>query len=67
MDKSYKSDGTRFVITPQGHRDWLAGELCKCRPKLMGLLVACEECGTVYGSVRESSGWGQGRPEYKGR
>jgi hypothetical protein len=42
-----------FVITEQGRLDLRTAQECNCKPRLSGLLVLCEDCGTVYGSIRE--------------
>jgi hypothetical protein len=44
----------RYVITEQGRLDLLQVPTCHCDPKLEGLLFMCQECGTVYGSLRNS-------------
>lgn len=51
--KPTASEGCGYVITEQGRLDLYAGDLCRCNPRLAGLLVECPECGTVYGSLRE--------------
>lgn len=55
----------RYVVTPEGHYDIDHAPTCNCNPRLAGLLVVCETCGTVYGSVRESMDWGRGLGESK--
>lgn len=49
-----------YVVTEQGKLDLLTLETCQCNPRLAGLLVVCECCGTVYGSVKDSMDWGRG-------
>jgi uncharacterized Zn finger protein len=44
----------RYVVTEQGRYDLLCAPLCHCQPKLAGLLLTCDECGTVWGHVSES-------------
>jgi hypothetical protein len=42
-----------YVVTEKGKLDaHMPGE-CKCNPRLVGLLIECPECGTVYGSLRD--------------
>jgi hypothetical protein len=43
----------------------LTAEPCRCEPRLVGYLVECRLCGTVYGHIKESLDWGRGRAEYK--
>jgi hypothetical protein len=45
----------RWTITEQGKLDLATAVTCKCDPHLAGLLIACSDCGTVYGSVRDSA------------
>ena len=47
----------RYVVTEQGKYDLLTADTCQCDPKLAGLLFTCTECGTVYGSLRNSGPW----------
>lgn len=57
--------GDRWVVTEQGKLDLLTVETCVCDPKLAGLLFMCSECGTVFGSLRDSGPWNgvpRGRP-----
>lgn len=44
-----------YVVTPEGHEDLVHADVCYCRPKLVGLLIECPDCGTVYGYTRDSS------------
>jgi hypothetical protein len=44
----------RYVVTEQGRLDAESAPTCYCRPILAGLLVACPDCGTVFGSLRDS-------------
>lgn len=54
-----------WVVTQQGHEDLRSCETCRCEPRIVGLLVECRLCGTVYGHLRESLGNMSGRAEYK--
>lgn len=47
-----------YVVTEKGSHDLRVVETCVCNPRLVGLLIECPDCGTVYGSVKESVGWG---------
>lgn len=40
-------------VTEKGKHDRLCVPTCACNPRLVGLLIECPECGTVYGSLRE--------------
>lgn len=40
-------------ITEKGRYDLLTAETCECKPHLVGLLVECPTCGTVYGHIRD--------------
>jgi hypothetical protein len=54
--------GSGYVVTELGRHDVLCAPLCVCDVKLVGLLFECPECGTVYGTLRETAyvGWGRG-------
>jgi hypothetical protein len=45
-----------FVITERGRHDLVCAAECKCNPRLVGLLIECPECGTIYGSLRDGIG-----------
>lgn len=45
----------RYVVTQRGREDLEQLETCQCHIKLVGLLVECPDCGTVYGYTSESS------------
>lgn len=45
----------RWTITEQGKLDLEQLPTCHCDPKLAGLLFMCPECGTVFGSIRDST------------
>jgi len=55
------SAADRYQITEQGRYDLIMLPTCQCNPHLAGLLIVCDRCGTVYGSVRESMDWGRGK------
>lgn len=44
---------SRWTITPQGRRAAEVAEHCVCDVKIMGILFACPDCKTVYGSVKD--------------
>lgn len=44
----------RIDITEQGRLDLVTAETCVCNPRLAGLLFECAECGTIFGSLRNS-------------
>jgi hypothetical protein len=52
-----------FFVTPEGHEALMNAGTCMCCIKLVGLLFECEECGTVYGSLRDQvdNGYAGGR------
>jgi hypothetical protein len=52
--RSVPAQAARYVVTEQGKHDLLCVPTCACDPKLEGLLFMCPECGTVYGSLRNS-------------
>jgi hypothetical protein len=52
--RTVPSQEAGYVITEQGRHDLLCVPTCHCDPKLEGLLFMCHECGTVYGSLRNS-------------
>jgi len=45
-----------FVITEQGRHDLVTAQPCNCNPRLVGLLIECPDCGTIYGSLRDGIG-----------
>jgi hypothetical protein len=47
--------GGRYTITAEGREDLMHAATCDCHVRLVGLLVECPECGTVYGYTAESS------------
>ncbi len=52
--RSVASESARYVVTEQGKHDLICAPDCHCDPRLEGLLFMCHECGTVYGSLRNS-------------
>ena len=44
-----------YVLTAKGREDLEQADVCRCHIKLVGLLVECPECGTVYGYTSESA------------
>jgi hypothetical protein len=54
-----------YVITERGRLDLHTAPRCNCNPRLAGLLIECPECGTVYGSLRDSAAWGSGAYDRK--
>lgn len=46
-------DAVMYVVTDAGHEALLHAEQCHCKPKLVGLLIECDECGTVFGHMKE--------------
>jgi hypothetical protein len=50
------SEQEGYVLTERGRLDLETAEECECSPRLAGLLIECPECGTIYGSVRDSVG-----------
>lgn len=47
------ASGVRYVLTEAGRTALSEAVECKCQIRLTGVLLACVECGTVYGSIRE--------------
>jgi hypothetical protein len=47
-----------FALTEKGKLDWRTAQTCCCNPRLVGLLIECPDCGTIYGSLRDSSAFG---------
>jgi hypothetical protein len=45
----------RYWVTEKGILDLLTAPKCKCEIKLSGLLVTCQECGTVYGYLKDQA------------
>lgn len=54
--------GGPYIVTEEGRVAAEVAEDCLCRPRLMGLLLECGECGTIFGSIRDDgkTGWPQG-------
>jgi len=44
---------TRWTITDKGRDAAEHAQLCVCDVKIMGILFACPDCGTVLGSVKD--------------
>lgn len=44
----------RYVVTDAGREALEHGEACECTMRLVGILLMCAECGTVYGSLKEA-------------
>jgi len=55
----------RYVVTERGRLDLELARRCECNPRLAGLLIECPDCGTVYGSLRDSLAWGSRRSDWK--
>jgi len=53
--------GDGYVLTEQGRLDLLTVATCDCNPRLAGLLIQCPDCGTIYGSLRDSADFGTRR------
>jgi len=49
-----------YVVTEAGRHDRIVIETCCCNPRLAGLLIECPECGTIYGTLRDSLDRGRG-------
>jgi hypothetical protein len=43
----------RWTITQQGRNAINDYDHCVCDVKLMGVILACPDCGTVYGSIKD--------------
>ena len=64
MDRKNSVPGASgWTITEQGRLDLQVMPECKCNPRLVGLLIECPECGTIYGSLKESTGRDSGARE----
>jgi len=48
-----QSDREGWTITERGRLDLECAATCQCNPRLVGLLIECPNCGTVYGSLKE--------------
>ena len=49
--------GGPFTITELGRLMAETAPPCQCELKLVGLLLECPNCGTVYGNMRETGPW----------
>jgi len=47
--------GGRYYVTAKGRDDLAHASVCECTIRIVGLLVECQTCGTVYGYTRESA------------
>lgn len=45
----------RWVLTDKGREAIDDLPLCVCDVRLHGILLACPDCGTVYGSIKEAT------------
>jgi hypothetical protein len=52
-DRLNGTGAERWDITRQGRDDLEVLPVCSCKPRVVGLLVACTDCGTVYGHLRD--------------
>ena len=57
--RSVAAETGRYVVTEQGRHDLVVAETCHCDPRLEGLLFMCSDCGTIYGSLRNSGPFDQ--------
>jgi hypothetical protein len=57
--------GGAYRITAEGKLAWRNLPTCKCCPKLDGLLITCQECGTVFGTLRDVEDRLTGKAAYK--
>ena len=49
------SRGIRYVVTDAGRDALQNGEFCPCEIRLLGVLLQCTMCGTVYGHLRDQT------------
>jgi hypothetical protein len=54
-----------YVLTEKGRLDIETSLLCHCNPRLSGLLIQCPECGTIYGTLRDSIPTGGSRDKWR--
>lgn len=47
------AQAVRFVLTEAGREALRDAETCHCTITFAGLLLVCEECGTVYGHFNQ--------------
>lgn len=57
-DRRRVPDESGYVVTEAGSHDLRVAPTCSCNPRLAGLLIECPDCGTIYGSLRDSIGRG---------
>jgi hypothetical protein len=58
-------DSCRFVLTPEGRDALHSSEVCSCPSlSIVGGLLSCLECGTVYGKLSMIGG-GSPRQDFK--
>lgn len=43
----------RYVLTEAGRNALAMAVECECKIRLIGVLLSCDECGTVYGSLKD--------------
>jgi hypothetical protein len=53
----------RFSLTELGRRILEEADTCLCRPHLAGVIVVCEDCGTVMGVLKEPLAYGRAAPK----
>jgi hypothetical protein len=46
------SDNGPYVVTDEGRDALDYATTCHCDPVLFGLIIQCQTCGTVFGSVK---------------
>lgn len=47
-----------YYVTLKGHEAIDDPEVCRCTPKLVGLILECPLCGTVFGHTRDMFSFG---------
>jgi predicted RNA-binding Zn-ribbon protein involved in translation (DUF1610 family) len=45
----------RWIVTEKGQEAIACAPLCICDVRLVGILFACPDCGTVMGSIKEAT------------
>ena len=45
--------GCGFFVTNSGREALSSDDTCECTPSIVGGLFQCQQCGTVYGTLRQ--------------
>jgi predicted RNA-binding Zn-ribbon protein involved in translation (DUF1610 family) len=53
--KAFVPEERKWIVTDAGRLAATEAPLCICDVRLVGILFACPDCGTVMGSIKEAT------------